>query len=54
MEASNPVMVWFHGGAFVSGSGIQYPGYFLAQQGLVIVTVNYRLGNLGKLAKLGT
>lgn len=42
-----PVLVFLHGGAFVSGSGAQpmYDGTALARDhGLVVVTVNYRLG----------
>lgn len=48
-----PVMVFIHGGAFVSGSGsaAQYEGLELARRGdVVVVTVNYRLGPLGFLA----
>jgi para-nitrobenzyl esterase len=51
--AGLPVMVWLHGGAFVFGSGGDkyYNGRFLAETyGVVIVTVNYRLGPLGFLA----
>ena len=47
-----PVMVWVHGGAFITGSGISplYDGTHLAKRGdVVIVTVNYRLGSLGFL-----
>ncbi len=44
-----PVMVWIHGGAFVSGSGSVaiYDGEALARHGVVVVTINYRLGPLG-------
>ncbi|MDC1251716.1 carboxylesterase family protein [Gammaproteobacteria bacterium] len=42
-----PVMVWFHGGALVWGSGSEYPGDELTQHGVILVTVNYRLGPLG-------
>lgn len=45
-----PVMVWIHGGAFVNGSGSVpwYDGTSLARKrGVVVVTVNYRLGLLG-------
>jgi para-nitrobenzyl esterase len=45
-----PVMVWFHGGSNFSGAASLYDGTFLAQQGIVVVTVNYRLGPLGWLA----
>lgn len=47
-----PVMVWIHGGAFVSGSGSSklYHGDRLAETGdVVVVTINYRLGALGFL-----
>jgi para-nitrobenzyl esterase len=47
-----PVMVWLHGGALRRGdpaSGL-YDGQNLARRGVVIVTVNYRLGVLGYLA----
>ena len=46
-----PVMVWIHGGAFTEGSGevAVYDGAELAKKGLVIVTINYRLGALGFL-----
>ncbi len=47
-----PVMVWIHGGAFVFGSG-SWPstsGVQFARQGVVLVTLNYRLGRLGFFA----
>lgn len=46
-----PVMVWIHGGAFVGGSGRgpSYDGTSFAQRGVVVVTINYRLGALGFL-----
>lgn len=45
-----PVLLWIHGGAFVTGSGADYDGSALAQAGpAVVVTVNYRLGALGFL-----
>jgi para-nitrobenzyl esterase len=47
-EATRPVLVWIHGGAFIMGSGNGYDGSELANQGdVVVVTVNYRLGMLG-------
>ncbi len=47
-----PVFVWIHGGALVSGASSQaiYDGTKLAQQGSVVVSINYRLGVLGYLA----
>lgn len=47
--AKLPVMVWIHGGALVIGSGSlpAYDGSPLAQRGVVVVTINYRLGHLG-------
>lgn len=48
-----PVFVWIHGGALNTGSGSEamYDGARLAaDQGLVVVTINYRLGVLGYLA----
>jgi len=46
-----PVMVWIHGGAFTVGEGSAYDGSVLAaKDGVVVVTLNYRLGALGFLA----
>ncbi|WP_241695164.1 carboxylesterase family protein [Streptomyces sp. C] len=43
-----PVMVWFHGGGFRFGSGDAYrPEPLVAAGGVVVVTVNYRLGVFG-------
>jgi para-nitrobenzyl esterase len=51
--ARRPVMVWIHGGGFVTGSGggHLYRGDRLAVHGdVVVVTINYRLGVLGFIA----
>jgi para-nitrobenzyl esterase len=47
-----PVLLYIHGGAFLQGSGSVsvYDGAALALRGIVVVTVNYRLGVLGFLA----
>jgi para-nitrobenzyl esterase len=51
-SAHLPVVVWIHGGGFVEGSGAVpvYNGAHLAQRGVVVVTINYRLGLFGFLA----
>lgn len=45
-------MVWLHGGAHVIGSGTFpiFDGTQLARQGVIVVTINYRLGALGYFA----
>src|SRR5690606_35924751 len=47
-----PVMVWIHGGGLTRGSGTVswYDGTELARKGVVLVTLNYRLGPFGYLA----
>lgn len=47
-----PVMVWIHGGAFLFGSGSQlgFSGTQFAKQGVILITINYRLGRLGFFA----
>ena len=47
---SFPVMVWFHPGAFQFGESDDYDPGELVHRGIVVVTVNYRLGALGFLA----
>jgi para-nitrobenzyl esterase len=48
-SAALPVLVWIHGGGFLNGgsSAPIFDGSTLARQGLVVVTLNYRLGRLG-------
>jgi para-nitrobenzyl esterase len=48
-KQSLPVMVWLHGGSNTVGSGTQstYNGVSLTQRGVVLVTLNYRLGAFG-------
>ena len=45
-----PVMVWIHGGAFLNGESNGYDPGKLVAEGIVVVTINYRLGMLGFLA----
>src|SRR5215472_5048432 len=46
-----PVFVWIHGGALVSGAGSDYdPSVMVADNDIIVVTINYRLGSLGFLA----
>jgi para-nitrobenzyl esterase len=47
-----PVMVWIHGGGFIAGAGSEprYSNSMLVDQGVVLVTLNYRLGVFGFLA----
>lgn len=47
-----PVMVWLHGGGFTIGAGAlpPYDGKALARRGVIVVTLNYRLGHLGFFA----
>jgi len=45
-----PVMVWIHGGAFVGGESDDYDPSGLVADGVIVVTINYRLGALGFLA----
>jgi para-nitrobenzyl esterase len=49
-EKDLPVLVWIHGGGFTSGSGRDYDPTTLMAEGVVVVTVNYRLGALGFLS----
>jgi para-nitrobenzyl esterase len=47
-----PVLVWIHGGGLTEGAGSVkvYDGEELAKKGIIVVTINYRLGVLGFLA----
>lgn len=57
-EAQLPVMLWIHGGGLSQGSAVErrgdgglfYDGGALAREGVVLVSINYRLGPLGYLA----
>src|SRR3546814_766987 len=47
-----PVFVWIHGGSLVTGSGGDplYDGSALAKRGMIVVSINYRLGMFGWFA----
>lgn len=47
-----PVAIWFHGGGFMNGFGseLEFDGEAYAKRGIVLVTVNYRLGMFGYFA----
>ncbi|KAA8996211.1 carboxylesterase family protein [Affinibrenneria salicis] len=51
-EKALPVMVWIHGGGFVNGgaSPAVYDGSEFARQGVIFVSLNYRLGRFGFFA----
>jgi len=51
-DVPHPVMVWILPGGFLQGDTAmpRYDGTALAEQGVVVVTFNYRLGMLGQLA----
>ena len=51
-DEKRPVMVWIHGGSLTRGSGARatYDGSNLVQKGIVLVTINYRLGVFGYFA----
>ena len=51
IKAKKPVMIWIHGGALVTGgsSSIMYDLKHLANRGVVVVSINYRLGPFGFL-----
>ena len=53
--AKLPVMVWIHGGGFVNGgtSPAVYSGANFARDGVVLVSINYRLGRYGFFAHPG-
>ena len=48
-KACKPVMLWIHGGGFDSGSAAGNPGWGLAKQDVVVVSLNHRLNILGFL-----
>ncbi len=54
-DAPRPVMVWFHGGSHETGHGssLTFDGAALARKGVVLVSINYRLGSFGFLAHAG-
>lgn len=53
--AKLPVMVWIHGGSFMTGAGSMeiYQGANLAKKNVVMVSINYRLGLMGSFVAPG-
>ena len=49
-ERQRPVMVWIHGGALLVGESDDYDPVRLVQHGVIVVTINYRIGVFGFLA----
>ncbi|GAB1600338.1 acetylcholinesterase-like [Argonauta hians] len=45
-----PVNIYVHGGSYQAGAGCMMDGSFLAMEGVVVVTFNYRLGPMGFLS----
>ena len=50
-ERQLPVMVWIHGGGLQNGSSDPYDPTRLVKKGVIVVTINYRLGYLGFFAQ---
>ena len=46
-----PVMFWIHGGGLINGSSTPYNPERLVRKGVIVVTINYRLGYLGFFAQ---
>ena len=46
-EANRPVLVWFHGGAFIFGGAELYRPGFIMEEDVVLVVVQYRLNIFG-------
>lgn len=46
-----PVIIWIHGGCFQYGTGSVFGARYLADKDVILVTINYRLGILGKQRK---
>lgn len=51
-DARLPVIFWIHGGAYMGGYGheVEFDGNAYAQKGVILVTINYRLGMCGFLS----
>src|ERR1700722_3809845 len=50
-HGATPVMFWIHGGGLTAGAGSDYDPTPLVEQGVIVVTINYRLGYLGFFAQ---
>ena len=47
-ERKLPVIFWIHGGSYFLGSGSEFGPAYLLEKDVILVTINYRLGILGK------
>ncbi len=53
-QSELPVFLWIHGGALITGTGAVYdPSVMVAENNIIVVTINYRLGALGWLVEPG-
>jgi para-nitrobenzyl esterase len=50
-NSAKPVMFWIHGGGLTAGAGSDYDPTPLVEKGVIVVTINYRLGYLGFFAQ---
>lgn len=47
-----PVMVYIHGGAFLTGNAQEFPPDYLLENDILLVVIQYRLGPIGKFIRI--